>query len=151
DAHGSRVSLDLALQRMRVVRQLGPRCSRGEVHEHATALHLQAVRRNRVGLEARLAEPRSRVELPVMPRTDNVLAVQRSLAERAGGVIADSRDGAESSARARDRDLGATTLHTGYGTALQIFFAAYIDPVLGHRFLLRRRESAESSGAAERR
>src|SRR6185295_11844158 len=60
-----------------------------------------------VVLGAGLPDAGAAVELPLVPRTDDVLAVEAALAQRSAGVVADAGDGAEDAVRMADRDRRA--------------------------------------------
>ena len=70
--------------------------------EEVLVLDLDVVARQGVGLEARLTESRATVVLPVVPRTDDVLAIQPPLGERSAGVITYSGEDSELAVHIRD-------------------------------------------------
>jgi len=101
---GLRRAFRLALQRMRWMRLAVALGGRGHVHQHAARLDLHRKGRDAIFLKARLAEAARAMEFPVMPRADEVIAVERALAERSAGVIADIRDRPETPVLERNRE-----------------------------------------------
>src|SRR5689334_14807162 len=96
--------------------------------EHATVLDAHIVHGNAVLFEARLALTGAAVELPEMPRTRNVIAVERPFPERAADVIADARDRAELAVPARERNARASQQHLSHGLRRELFARPHIDP-----------------------
>src|SRR5205807_5662019 len=65
------------------------------------------ITRYAIVFESRLALAGARVKLPVVPRADDVIAVEPSVAERTADVIADAGDDAELTVEVRDRKFVA--------------------------------------------
>jgi hypothetical protein len=64
-------------------------------YEHATALDLDGERWHAILFESRLAHAGEAMELPTVPRTSDVIAVEAAFAERPTDVVADIRHRAE--------------------------------------------------------
>ena len=63
--------------------------SRGiEIDQNVTALYFDRIGRNTIVIEAWLALAATSVKFPVMPRADNIFAIQPAFAERSACVIA---------------------------------------------------------------
>ena len=77
------------------------------VDENASVFHGHVVSRNGVLLKTRLAQTGAAVELPVVPRADDVLAVEPALTERPADVVAHSADRAELPVLVRQRQPDA--------------------------------------------
>src|SRR6185436_7170040 len=104
DARRPRRAHGLAGQRMRLVRQPPALRRRLQVDPDAAVAHLDAVARHAVGLVARLAGAGLPLEAPVVPRADDVIALERAVDERAADVVADAGDGAEGAVAVRERE-----------------------------------------------
>ena len=76
----------------------------GDVDQHAAVLDLDRIGGHAVFLEAGLAHAGAAVEFPVVPGTDDVVAVEPAFAERAADVIAGVRHRAERPVLERDRE-----------------------------------------------
>jgi hypothetical protein len=118
-----------ARQRMRWVRQLVARRRGLAVHQHAAVLDLDVVPRHAVGLVAGLALAGRAVELPIVPRADHVVAVERAVAERAADVVAGTRDRAELAITAGERDRPVAYVQLLQRLPAQFVGAADIDPL----------------------
>jgi hypothetical protein len=77
------------------MRPLRPACRRAQIDQHSAVLDLDREGRHTVFLGARFADTTHAVELPVMPWTDDAIAVEATLAERAACVVAGVGDDAE--------------------------------------------------------
>ena len=73
-----------------------------EIDEQSSVLDARLITRHAIVFESRLALAGARVKLPVVPRTDDVIAVESSVAERTTDVIADAGDDAELTVEVRD-------------------------------------------------
>jgi hypothetical protein len=103
---------------MRLVRRLGTPRRRRDVDEHGVALDLHRQGRHAILLESRLADAGAAMELPTVPRTSDVIAVETAFAERPSNVIADIRYRTELSVLERDCNgdgLHLATLQRGSG------------------------------------
>src|SRR5579864_7833097 len=80
---------------MRRMRQAAALRARSEIDEHATALDLHRPGRNAILLVAGLTGAGRAVKFPVMPRADEVVAIEEAFAEWPAGVIAHIRNGAK--------------------------------------------------------
>src|SRR5262245_64560892 len=98
-----RRTFGLARERMRLVRRFGTPRRRRDVDEHATALDLHRERRHAILFESGLADAGAAMELPTVPRTSDVIAVETAFAERPTDVVADIRHRTELSILERDR------------------------------------------------
>jgi hypothetical protein len=125
---------DLAGERVRLVRLAAARRRGLQVDVGAPVLLLDRIRRDAVFLEAWFAFARHCVELPLMPRADDVGAVEPALAERAAGVVAHVRDRAEAAVLPGERDLGVLHGERAHTGAAQLRHRPEIDPVFArHR------------------
>ncbi len=97
-------ALRLAGQRMRLMRQLVALGGVGNVDEHVAFFDLHRKRGYAIFLVARLALAGDAVEFPVVPRTNDVVAVEAAFAERPADVIAGMRHRAELPVLERERD-----------------------------------------------
>jgi hypothetical protein len=70
------------------------------------------------------------MELPTVPRTSDVIAVETAFAERPTDVVADIRHRTELSILERDRKGDSSRLATLQRRARELFGAADVDPVL---------------------
>ena len=82
------------------------------IDEDPAVLDLDRKSRNPVILEARLAKTGDAMKFPLMPGADDVVAVQRALAQRAADMIAAVVNGAELSRLAAQGDLDRPGLAT---------------------------------------
>ena len=82
-----------------------------EIDEHPAVLDLDRKGRHPVSLEARLAEPGHAMEFPLMPRADDVVAVEMTLAQGTADMIAVIVNGAELAPRAGHRDFKPPDRH----------------------------------------
>jgi hypothetical protein len=73
--------------------------------EQVTALLLHVIPRQRIRLVAGLALPGAAVVLPVVPRADHVLPIERALGQRAAGMVADAGEGPELAGLMGDHEL----------------------------------------------
>src|SRR5258706_16271062 len=89
-------------------------------HFEPAAHHPQFIRRHAIRLVSGLALAGRAVEFPVVPRADDVLAIQAPLAERAAGVVAGAGDDAELAVLPGDRDLLLAEARLGQLRALEI-------------------------------
>lgn len=102
---------------------------RGAVgREEPSVLDFDVVARHGVGFEARFAQPGAPMVLPVVPGTDDELAIQRAVRERATRVVADAGEDAEFSVHvghnyAHGADRGMS--EPAHGEAL---YRAELDP-----------------------
>src|SRR6516225_9752087 len=124
-----RRTFGLARERMRLVRRFGALRRRREVNEHAAALDLHRERRHAILFESRLADAGAAVELPTVPGTSDVIAVETAVAERPADVVADIRHCAELSILERDRDGDGLRLATLERGPREFLDAADVDPV----------------------
>jgi hypothetical protein len=76
------------------------------------------------------------MELPTVPRTNDVIAVETALAERSTDVVADIRHRAKSPILERDRKSGGSSLAALQRDARNFLGAADVDPflIIGHVF-----------------
>src|SRR5262249_49509392 len=81
-------ALDFARERMWVVRLAHAPGAGGDIDEHAPAFDLHRIGRHPVFLEPRFALAGATMEFPVVPGTDDVIAVETSLAQRPAHVVA---------------------------------------------------------------
>src|SRR5262249_50324118 len=120
----------LARERMRLVRRFGTPRRRRDVDEHAAALDLHRERRHAILFESGLADAGAAMELPTVPTTSDVIAVETAFAERPTDVIADIRPRAELSVLERDRKGDSSRLATLQRRARELIDTADVDPVL---------------------
>src|SRR6476620_9039085 len=114
---------------MRLVRRLGTPRRRRDVDEHAVALDLHRESRHAILLESRLADAGAAMELPTVPRTSDVVAVETAFAERPTNVVAKSRYRTELSVLERNRNGGRLHLATLQRRSGEILGTADLDPV----------------------
>src|ERR1700730_6044557 len=96
---------DLALQRMGIVRLLHAPGRRPQIDENATVLDLDGECRDAVVLETRFAGSGGAVEFPVMPGTDNEVAIEMAVAERTARMVAGIGDRPERAVPPGDREF----------------------------------------------
>src|SRR6516225_9721204 len=96
----------LARERMRSMGRFGPPRRRRDVDEYAAAFDLHRERRHTILFESRFTDAGATMELPTVPRTDDVIALETALAEWSTDVIADIRHRAELPILERDRKGG---------------------------------------------
>src|SRR5215510_8185648 len=125
-----RRTFGLARERMRLVRRFGPPRRRRDVDEHAAALDLDRECRHAILFESWFADAGAAIELPTVPRTSDVVAVETAFAERPTDVVADIRHRAEPSILERDRKGDSSRLATLQRRARELLGAADVDPVL---------------------
>src|SRR6516225_3775275 len=80
-----------ARARMGSVRRFGTPRRRRDVDEYPAAFDLHRKGRHAILFESRLPDAGAAMELPTVPRTNDVIAVKTSFAERSTDVIADIR------------------------------------------------------------
>jgi hypothetical protein len=85
---------------------------RRDADEYAAAFDLHRERRHAILFESRLTDAGTTVELPTVPRTNDVIAVETALAKRSTDVVADIRHRAELSILERDRKGDGSRLAT---------------------------------------
>src|SRR5262249_21426599 len=119
---------------MRLVRRFGAPRRRRDVDEHAATLDLHRECRHAILFVSRLADTGTAMELPTVPRTSDVIAVETAFAERPTDVVADIRHRTELSVLERDRNGGGLRLSTLQRGSRQVLGAAAVYPVLfiGH-------------------
>src|SRR5262249_50059303 len=117
-----------------LVRRFGTPRRRRDVDEHAAALDLHRERRHAILFVSGLADAGAAMELPTVPRTSDVIAVETTFAERPTDVVADIRHRTERSVLERDRNGGGLRLATLQRGSREILGAADVDPLLfvGH-------------------
>src|SRR5262249_55507342 len=125
-----RRTFGLARERMRLVRRFGTPRRRRHVDEHAAALDLHRERRHAVLFVPKLADAGAAMELPTVPRTSDVIAVETAFAERPTDVVADIRHRTELSILERDRKGDSSRLATLQRRARELIGTADVDPVL---------------------
>src|SRR5262249_15910842 len=114
---------------MRLVRRFGPPRRCRDVDEHAAALNLDRECRHAILFEPGFADARAAIELPTMPGTSDIIAVESAVAERPADVVADVRHCAELSILERDRDGDGLRLATLERSPRELLDAADVDPV----------------------
>jgi len=72
-----------------------------EVHKNAVFLDLDRISGDAIVSEAWLASTATAVKFPIMPRADNVIAIQPAFPERPTDMVARIRNGTELSILAR--------------------------------------------------
>src|SRR5262245_39361986 len=129
-----RRTFGLARERMRLVRRFGAPRRRRDVDEHAATFDLHGECRHAILFVSRLADTGTAMELPTVPRTSDVIAVETAFAERPTDVVADIRHRTELSVLERDRNGGGLRLATLQRGSREVLGAADVDPVLfiGH-------------------
>src|SRR5512141_2765772 len=88
DPHGAGRALNAASERVRRMNAMSSFRYRLLGRKEMSVLDFEVVPRDRIDLEARLAEPSATVILPAVPRARDVLAVERSFSEWTTGMIA---------------------------------------------------------------
>src|SRR6516165_9578039 len=126
-----------ARERMRSVRRFGTPRRRRDVDEYAAAFDLHRKGRHAILFESRLPDAGATMELPTVPRTNDVIAVETAVAERPTNVVADVRHCAKLSILERDRKSGGSSLAALQRDARDFLGAADVDPFLfiGHGVL----------------
>ena len=126
-----------ARERMRSVRRFGTPRRRRDVDEYAGAFDLHREGRHTILFESRLPDAGATMELPTVPRTNDVIAVETAVAERPTDVVADVRHRAKLSILERDRKSGGSSLAALQRDARDFLGAADVDPFLfiGHGVL----------------
>src|SRR5215831_18415259 len=125
-----RRTLGFARERMRLVWRLGTPRRRRDVDEHAAALDLDRERRHAILFESRLAHAGAAMELPTVPRTSDVIAVETAFAEWPTDVVADIRHRAELSILERDCNGDSSRLAALQRRPRELIGTADVDPVL---------------------
>src|SRR5215813_7852627 len=115
---------------MRLMRRFGAARGRRDVDEHAATLDFHRERRHAILFESRLAHSGAAVELPTVPRTSDVIAVETAFAERPTDVVADIRHRAELSILERDRNGDSSRLAALQRRPRELIGTADVDPVL---------------------
>lgn len=80
---------------MRRVRRLVALGGRREIHQHPALFDPDRIGRHTVVLEARLADPGDAVELPLVPRADDIVPVEPPLTQWPTHMVARVRDRTE--------------------------------------------------------
>ncbi len=138
DANRPRLAHRRARQRVRGVRLLVAPAGRRQVDPQPAVLDPQRVARHLVVLEARLALAGAMVELPEVPRADDVVAVQAALAERPADVVADAGNGPEAAVAAGDGELRLADHDLLQPAARDLLGGADVGPFgIRHRFSFR--------------
>jgi hypothetical protein len=70
--------------------------------------------------------------LPVVPGTDDILAVEAALAERTAGVVADARDGTELPVGVGQRDAGSADGDLAKRGGSEVFDGTEVVPLSIH-------------------
>src|SRR5437762_3904774 len=107
DAHAARLAHHRSRERMRRVRLLVALRRALEIGEETSVLDLEFESRHAVVFESRLAGSFDAIEFPVVPWTDDEVAVDASVAERTADVIASTADYAELAVHERHREFVA--------------------------------------------
>src|SRR5579871_842707 len=94
----------LARQGMRLVRQLVALGGVRHINKHATLLDLHRKRRNTILFESGFALAGNTVEFPIVPGTDDVIAIEAAFAERSADMIAGVGNRAEHAVLEGDRE-----------------------------------------------
>src|SRR5262249_4038752 len=115
---------------MRLVRRFCTPRRRRDVDEHAAALDLDRERWHAILFESRLAHAGAAMELPTVPRTSDVIAIETAFAERPTDVVADIRHRAELSILERDRNGDSSHLAALQRRPRELIGTADVDPVL---------------------
>src|SRR6185503_3120964 len=118
----------LARQRMHLVRQPPALRRRRQLDVKATVTNLDAMAGDAVVLVAGLAGAARAVEAPVVPRADDVLALERALAERPADVVTDAGDGAEAAVAIRQREAQPADVHFAQRSIDEVGDGAEIGP-----------------------
>src|SRR6516162_4898315 len=114
---------------MRLVRRFCTPRRRRDVDEHAPALDLDRERWHAILFES-IAHAGEAMELPTVPRTSDVIAVETTFAERPTDVVADIRHRAELSILERDRNGDGSRLATFQRRPRELLGAADVHPVV---------------------
>src|SRR6516162_7247534 len=77
----------LAREWMRSVRRFGTPRRRRDADEYAAAFNLHRERRHAILFESRFTDAGTTMELPTVPRTNDVIAVETAFAERSTDVV----------------------------------------------------------------
>ena len=88
-----------------------------------------AILRHRIAIEPRLPQPRSPMVFPVVPRADEVFAVEAAVSERTAGVVADPREGAEFTIPVRDDDPRGSDFRCSQRPLRELLDRAEVAPV----------------------
>src|SRR5215471_12780692 len=104
--------------------------ARRDVDEYAAALDLDGERWHAILFKSRLAHAGEAMELPTVPRTSDVIAIEAAFAERPTDVVADIRHRAELSILERDRNGDSSRLTTLQRRPRELIGTADVDPVL---------------------
>jgi hypothetical protein len=115
---------------MRSVRRFDTPRRRRDVDEYAAAFDLHREGRHAILFESRLPDTGATMELPTVPRTNDVIAVETALTEQSTDVVADIRHCAKLSILERDRKSGGSSLAALQWDARNFLGAADVDPFL---------------------
>ena len=107
-AHRAGLALNRSRQWMGCVRFLPARCGGRGPHQHSAVLNFYFVARHGVILEPRLTAASDAMELPVVPWTDDIIAIQPTLTQRSTGVVTDAGDDAEHAIAMGNREFAGT-------------------------------------------
>src|SRR5215813_7120565 len=130
ETHRPRRTLGFARERVRLVRRFCTPRRRRDVDEYAAALDLDGERWHAILFKSRLAHAGAAMELPTVPRTSDVIAVEAAFAERPTDVVADIRHRAELSILERDRNGDSSRLATLQRRPRELIGTADVGPVL---------------------
>src|SRR6516164_9077965 len=115
---------------MRSVRCFDTPRRRRDVDEYAAAFDLHREGRHTILFESRLPDAGATMELPTVPRTNDVIAVETAVAERPTDVVADVRNCAKPSILERDRKSGGSSLAALQRDARDFLGTTDVDPAL---------------------
>ena len=79
--------------------------SGAKIYDDAAVLNLYRICWNAILFEARLTNPATSMKFPIVPRADDIIAVEPTLAKRASDMVASIRNRAEFSIFERYRDV----------------------------------------------
>lgn len=136
DANRAGIAARITRERMRLVRQAAALRLLCFADQHPAVFDLDVMRRDVIGFVTRFTLTGAPMKLVVMPGADDVVAIERAIAERAADMIADARNRAELAVLEGQRDAfrsDAEFLHRFFG---KLVVGADIDPVsFGHERL----------------
>ena len=100
-------------------------------HEEPAGLDLELEPRHAVRLEAGLPFPRDAMKFPMVPRANDVVAIERAVSERTARMVAGAVDRSERAADARERDPRSTHEHLLERRPRELGDLAQIVPLTG--------------------
>ena len=100
-----------------------------KIYDDAAVLHLYRICGDAILFEARLTNPATSMKFPIVPRADDIIAIEATLAERASDMVASIGNRAEFSIFERYRDILVHRCDALQRVRSEFIHVTNIDPV----------------------